>query len=687
MIDPFTMKKRTYIILLPVLLAWTACLLPGTALAQGPAFGAQLAATLSGVPAGAPAPVSWLLLALAAVLTLCSLILMLHWNSRLRRRSMQAVQHLKDESRQRLRSETELGTILASMTSLVMEVDSRGTIVRVVPTRYEFRQYSPEELEGRNLGDLLPEKSWRHLFALLQQVIRQGANLEVEHPLELAGARLTFLLSVSALGEDSVLVVGRDISERKRYEEELSRRTFFDSVTGLANRALLLDRLQRAMARSQRRGGAQCAVISLNLDRFRLINESLGHDMGDALIKATGKRIGGCLRQVDTVSRFVADEFVLLLDEIEDRREALRVAARIQEALNRPFVLEGQEVYTSASLGIAYSEPHYDKPEDLVRDAHAAMQCSRSRRKGGCEVFHSAMHERAAASLQLETDLRRAVNELHLEEGGQLPQFTLHFQPIVSLQSGRTVGLEGLVRWNHPSRGLVSPAEFIPLAEETGCILELGAWVLRCACSRLALVNATLPEDAPLSMSVNISARQLQQENLAQLVADCIAAAGIAPGLLNLELTESMVMDNPGEAGAVLRELKSLGVGLAMDDFGTGYSSLSHLYQFPFNLLKIDRSFTSRMQGSACMHGRIIEAILAMASSMGMSVVAEGVEAAHQAQRLVDMGCHLAQGYHFARPLDAAALARHLTLQMQQPRLHPAPGNLAAAAGSLAPQA
>lgn len=630
------------------------------------------------VPAASGTSLPWILWPLLAFLILATLGILLLWNRHLWQRSKRAVRSLDAESRQRIRSETELGTVLASMTSLVMEVDKNGRILRIVPTRYVFRQFSSEKLTGRSLKQLVPEKSWQRSIQIIRRVLEQQRTEEHEYEMLLAGEDVIFLFTASPLNQDTVLLVGRDITNRKRHEEELARRVFLDTMTGLPNRALFLDRLKRAMARSQRREGVRYAVLYIDLDRFKLINESLGHAVGDALIKATGQRIEGCLRKVDTVSRFMGDEFVLLLDEIADHREALRVAERIHESLVQPFIIEGNEVYTSASIGITYSAPHYQNPDELVRDAHAAMQWSRNKHKGGCKVFNHDMHVRAATCLQLETDMRRAIQKLEENSDFENSQFALHYQPIVSLHSGHTVGLEALLRWHHPTRGEIPPTEFIPLAEETGCILALGSWALDEACSRLAQLNLGSNNGNGLTMSVNISARQLQQQTLSAYVSSCLAKHNITPQLLHLELTESMVMENPAEANTVLRELKELGVVLAMDDFGTGYSSLSHLYQFPFDVLKIDRSFICRMETGHCMHSRIIEAILSMARNLGMGVVAEGVENEFQGKRLLEMGCILAQGYHFSHPLDLGELNSLL--------MGNAPSSAAGATGSENPQ-
>ncbi len=592
------------------------------------------------------------------LLLLCMLGLTI-WVLGMRRRMASAVRTLDAECRQRQRSESELGTVLASMTSLVLELDNQGRVLRHIPTRYEFEQLAPQTIVGKYFSLLLPPQSGERFQRYVESVAAERLSQEVELDMELEGGVVSFLLTFSPLTESSVLLVARDITKRKRYEEELARQVFLDSMTGLPNRALFMDRLRRAMARAKRRDGHQFAVLYINLDRFKIINESLGHSVGDAVISAMGRRIESCLRKVDTVSRFVGDEFVLLLDEVEDRPEALRVAERIRQTLTNPFSVANSEVYTTASMGIAYSAPHYVEPDEIVRDAHAAMQRARSKCKGGCKVFRDEMHESSSAFLQMETDMRKAIQRLPDPFGNGASgkgEFFLNYQPIVSMVQGRMLGVEALLRWNHPKMGVVPPGRFIPLAEETGLILPLGVWALQQACLCLSLLHL-MPWGQGLHMSVNISAQQLQQARLAETIRMALARSGLAPGLLHLELTESMVMDNPAEARGILKELKAIGVILAIDDFGTGYSSLSHLYQFPFDILKIDRSFVSRMDDTDGKHCRIIEAIVAMAGSLEMQVVAEGVETEAQRTRLAELGCDLAQGFHFARPMNSKALA------------------------------
>ncbi len=607
--------------------------------------------------AGRPGPIDfvypWGLLALPFLLGLG------FWVMGLRRRMASTERTLDVESRQRRRSESELGTVLASMTSLVLELDTQGRVLRHIPTRYEFRQFDPQAILDKPFSLLLSPQSAERFRRYVDSVAVEGLSQEVEFDLELGGGTVSYLLTISPLMESSLLLVARDITRRKRYEEELARRAFLDSMTGLPNRALFMDRLRRAMARANRRDGHQFAVLYINLDRFKIINESLGHSVGDAVIRAMGKRIESCLRKVDTVSRFVGDEFVLLLDEVEDRPEALRVAERIRQTLTSPFSVANSEVYTTASMGIAYSAPHYSDAEELVRDAHAAMQRARAKCKGGCKVFRDEMHESSTEFLQMETDMRKAIDRLpdpFANGTSRNGEFFLQYQPIVSLTQERMVGVEALMRWNHRDKGIVPPGRFIPLAEETGLILPLGVWALQHACRYLKRLHA-LPGGEGLHMSVNISAQQLQQARLAEAIRMTLARSGLAADRLHLELTESMVMDNPAEARAILKELKDIGVRLSIDDFGTGYSSLSHLYQFPFDILKIDRSFVSRIDKKEGKHCRIIEAIVAMAGSLEMQVVAEGVETAGQKERLLELGCDLAQGYHFARPMDATTLA------------------------------
>jgi diguanylate cyclase (GGDEF)-like protein/PAS domain S-box-containing protein len=439
----------------------------------------------------------------------------------------------------------------------------------------------------------------------------------------------------------------QDISDRKRAEEQIHHAAFHDALTGLPNRTRLADRLSLAVERARRSAGYRFAVLFIDLDRFKVVNDSLGHDLGDRLLVDLSRRLEGCVRKVDTIARLGGDEFAILLDGINGPEDATEVAERISDALVRPFDLGGHEFSTTASIGIALSAAGYERHEDILRDADTAMYRAKANGKNRYEVFDAGMHARAVEALRLEAELRRAV-----ESGEIVP----HYQPVVALASGEVAGFEALARWRHPQRGLVGPADFIPLAEETGLIAPLGMSVLRQACEQLARWDRELPEGEPLSMSVNVSARQFRQLDFAEEIRATLAAAGVAPERLRLEITESALMDDAAGAVETLRQLKSIGVSLAIDDFGTGYSSLSYLHRFPIDALKIDRSFVTRMSTDRESRG-IVKTIITLGDELGLDVVAEGVETKEHRAALAGLSCEYGQGYYFSRPLEAARAA------------------------------
>ena len=432
-----------------------------------------------------------------------------------------------------------------------------------------------------------------------------------------------------------------DITERKRAEEQLAVRAFFDALTGLPNRALFLDRLGQAVKRARRRPQYNFAVLFLDLDRFKGVNDSLGHLAGDQLLVAIARRLERCVRPGDTVARLGGDEFTVLLDDIRSTDDAVYAADRIQKELSSPFQVGGQEVFTTVSIGIA-SGASYEKAEDILRDADTAMYRAKEMGRARYEVFDTRLHARAVARLQLETDLRRALER---------NEFRVHYQPIVSLRLDRVVGFEALVRWMHPQRGLLAPGEFLPVAEETGLILSIDLWVLREACRQTRLWQERYPLDPPLRVSVNLSSKQFLQQELLPRVREILRETGLDPATLTLEITESAIMEDIRQVRTLIDQLKDLKIQLYLDDFGTGYSSLSYLNRFPIDTLKIHHSFVGRL-GLGDPQGELVKTIAALARNLNMEVIAEGVETPQQLEHLRRIRCEQVQGFLFAKPLE-----------------------------------
>jgi len=433
-------------------------------------------------------------------------------------------------------------------------------------------------------------------------------------------------------------------------KEHFRHAAFHDSLTDLPNRSLFSDYLKLAIERSKRQNDYLFGVLFLDLDRFKYINDSLGHSCGDQLIVQLARRLQACLRQVDTVSRFGGDEFAILLDGIKGPGDAIRVAEKIQGELLRPFELGGHEAFTSASIGIALSSAGYDHPDYILRDADTAMYRAKDAGKACYELFDLEMHSRAVIRMRLENDLRRAVER---------NEFCVHYQPIVSVATGHLSGFEALVRWQHPERGLVAPSEFIPVAEETGLIMALGSWILEKSCRQMHEWHSQHPANRALTMNVNLSSKQLIQSGLVQEVKTILQRTGLSARSLKLEITESVVMENAELAINMLRQLSDLNVHLCIDDFGTGYSSLSYLHRFPVDTLKIDRSFVNRIEEKD-ENVEIVRTIATLARNLGMEVVAEGVESSEQLACLRALNCEHAQGYHFSPPLSADAATRFI---------------------------
>jgi diguanylate cyclase (GGDEF)-like protein/PAS domain S-box-containing protein len=438
----------------------------------------------------------------------------------------------------------------------------------------------------------------------------------------------------------------RDVTARKTAELRLVHDAFHDTLTSLPNRALFTDLLARSIGRARRRAEYAFGLLFLDIDRFKLVNDSLGHLIGDELLTAVARRLERCIRPGDTVARLGGDEFTVLLDDIEDPSDATRIADRIQHEINLPFTLSGQEVFTSASIGIALSNGRYERPDDMLRDADIAMYRAKALGKARYEMFDADMRARAISQLQLETDLRRALDR---------EEFRVMYQPVFSLTTDRLVGFEALVRWQHPQRGIVLPEEFVTAAEETGLIVFIGRMVLGEACRRLHEWRTLFPAEAALTVSVNLSGRQFRQLDLVDHIAECLGATDLAPANLRLEITESSIIENAASAGEMLGRLRGLGVKVDLDDFGTGYSSLSYLHKFEMDGLKIDREFVDKIDAPG-ENSEIVRTIVNLARGMGLEVIAEGVERPEQLTILRGLGCGQVQGYLLGRPLTADAV-------------------------------
>lgn len=452
--------------------------------------------------------------------------------------------------------------------------------------------------------------------------------------------------------------VMREVTERKIVEEQLRRNAFHDSLTGLPNRLLFMERLSQTVERAHEDPNYRFALLFLDLDRFKVINDSLGHMIGDQLLIAIARRLESCLNKHDTVARLGGDEFTILLENIKSDADATKVAERVQKALSTPFNLSGHEVFTSASIGITLSSTDFDCPEDLLRGADIAMYRAKAQGKACHEVFDHDMHTHVVALMQLENDLRRAVER---------QDFELYYQPIVALATGRIMGFEALVRWQHPEQGIISPAKFVPIAEETGLIIPLGQWVLREACRQLKQWQDEFSSEPPLTVSVNLSSRQFSQPSLINQIRQILVETGIDAHCLKLEITESAIMENTESAMDMLLQLKAMGIQLSVDDFGTGYSSLGYLYRFPMDVLKIDRSFVSRVDvdGEKL---ELVRTIITLAWNLGMDVVAEGVETTKQLAQLKALKCEYGQGFLFSKPLPRLEAAK--LIPQPHPFLH-----------------
>jgi diguanylate cyclase (GGDEF)-like protein/PAS domain S-box-containing protein len=552
--------------------------------------------------------------------------------------------------------EARFSSLVQNSSDLITVLDSDATVVYQSPSIEHVLGYAPEDVVGTRFDLLLQPGEEGRLLHLLADGAHYagGATEALECSLRHrdGSVRHFEVLHTNLLHDDAVrgiVLNSRDVSERKAFEEQLAHQAFHDPVTDLANRALFAERVRHAVARARRESNG-LAVIFLDLDDFKTINDSLGHAAGDQVLREVARRLDANIRSSDTAARFGGDEFAILMEDVETAQEAADTAERILTALTVPMNVDGTDLLVRCSIGISVAQEEAPSDADeLTRNADAAMYIAKRDGKGGYRLFEPAMHEGVLARLELRADLQRAMTTGQLE---------LHYQPVVRLHDGSVSGVEALLRWRHPERGLIPPDQFIPLAEEMGLIVPIGRWVLREGCRQAALLRRKLPGHPPLTMSVNLSVKQLQHSDIVGDVRDALDQSGLEAALLTLEITESVMIADTDLAVDRLVELKALGVRLAMDDFGTGYSSLSYLSRLPVDILKMDRSFL-RPDASVA-ESELATAVVGLGKTLNLEVVAEGIELDEQWQALRNLECELGQGFLFARPMDADATLDYL---------------------------
>jgi diguanylate cyclase (GGDEF)-like protein/PAS domain S-box-containing protein len=553
------------------------------------------------------------------------------------------------------RSEEENRALISAMPDTIFRISRQGTILDSKIPRHLAPVLIPERLLGKRISEVFLAEAPDPFMDHIEQTLRTGENQVFEHPGRFHDNLNAFEFRIVVNGKDEVLAIVRDITEKKQAEERIIELAYYDTLTGLLNRHSFTDHLNQALAQAERHGRL-VATLFLDLDRFKLINDTLGHDVGDLLLQGVAERMLHCLRKGDTIGRFTkddsppsvarwgGDEFSAILTDIGQIQDAAKAAGRVRHALSQPFLLAGHEVFVTASIGITVYPLDGSDADTVLKNADTAMYHAKEQGRDNFQFYTASMNASAFERLAMENKLRRALDR---------EEFLLHYQPQLDLRTGRIVGVEALIRWNIPGVGLVPPAEFIPLAEETGLIVPIGAWVLQTACAQNSAWRASgLP---PIRMAINLSSRQFRQKNLVETVKQALVRSGLQANYLELEMTESVVMQNAEETTLTLHELKGMGLRLAVDDFGTGYSSLSYLKRFPVDVLKIDRSFIGDLHKDPD-DAAIARAIIAIGHSLNLRVVAEGVETEDQLKFLRQHDCDEIQGYLFSRPRAAEAI-------------------------------
>ena len=601
-----------------------------------------------------------LLVGLSGMVLVVGLALALSLRQRVRKDFARAYQTLTVEVEERkaaeraLRaSEERFRSLVQNSSDVISIVDADGGVRYHSESVRRVLGYDPGELvDGDPLSLVHPDDRERVARFVAEAALRPGVTAaETWRVRHRDGTWLHSETVAANLLEDpnvrGLVLNTRDVSDRKELEAQLVHQAFHDGLTGLANRTLFAERVEHALGRS---GKGELAVLFIDLDDFKHVNDSLGHAAGDQLLVAAARRLQGCLRPADTAARLGGDEFAVLLERVTDAEATAAVAGRVLDTLHRPFGLNGRTIPIKASLGVATGRPGTDEAEELLRNADVAMYAAKAGGKDRYELFRPDMHEDMLQRLELETELRHAADR---------DQLVLHYQPIVELVSGRITRVEALVRWEHPTKGLLPPPAFIPLAEEQGLIGPIGNWVLLQACLQARRWQDQFPDAPPLSVHVNLSGRQLEEQRLVGEVVQALETARLSPRLLTLEITESVLVSDIEAMSTRLRELKGLGVLLAIDDFGTGYSSLSYLRRFPIDMLKIDKAFVDGI-GRGREDTALAHAIIKLSNTLQLHAVAEGIEEPEQATNLVTLGCRDGQGFYFSRPLPTAAMTELL---------------------------
>jgi diguanylate cyclase (GGDEF)-like protein/PAS domain S-box-containing protein len=563
------------------------------------------------------------------------------------------LEHRVEQRTEQLASrERWFASLVHNSTDVILVLDTDGVIDFQTPSALRIFGYAEDALHGTGVSSIVAPDEAVRLVDVLHRLAEQPlATSTLDLTLRHADGELRHTeTTITSLVHDPAVagfvVTIRDVTERRRLEQQLMHQAFHDELTGLANKALFADRVQRALAACARTA-APLAVIFIDLDSFKSVNDSLGHGCGDELLSQVAQRLASCVRPGDTVARFGGDEFAVLVESMQNEDEALEVARRFRQALHGGFPVAGREVLIRASMGVAVNRSGLEDVEEMLRNADLAMYQAKAKREGGYEVYEPAMHTSALTRLELENDLRRA-----LRRG----EFHLDYQPTIELVSGHLTGVEALLRWNHPTRGNVPPLEFVSTAEDIGLINEIGAWVIEEACRQAKTWQGI--NDQPFSVAVNISGRQLNSSLVGQ-IRDALNRHGIERGWLTLEMTESVLIHHTDEVLEWLRELRAMGVKIAIDDFGTGYSSLSYLSRMPVDVLKLDRSFVEQV-AAGTQSVELTRTIVALAQTLQLSTVAEGIEADDQLGELLDMGCSHGQGFLFSKPVSAATIAAML---------------------------